>query len=550
MGKQIGVGLVWALVCFASFFLFLLGRHFLHDDLAMVHYNVQVSGLHSVWDSLFFPLQLTKPVTNSILALSLYLSNFSVFGQRLTSLLLHSAVVIAWYAILSRETQRNPSFPRSLPWVTTLLFAVAPIHSETIGIAQFRGEILASLFTLIAWWLAPHVTGSRSRVALAGVLICLVLATLSKEIYFVVCLAMVLLEIKALRSENLLSQKKRFNALFCILLTAASIAAVIYGLVMRESDGPFSYLGNVGFSIMPFGEWVSTSSRALLEGVWKTISGHGLTTVRLSTRYGLGKNFPIFAHCLILAIALGSFGYLLRKCREERALLLAAALPILIYLGIPNSNAGSEHYWYFAAAPTFALLYLAGARAISSEKILVGLGVTYAVLLFIGLQSRALDYRDRISFYDQELASHPESSWPWVNRGLIEAEEQHGWAAVEKYFSVADKLQDPIFMIPQRLGAALAMKDLDAIDRYLNEAYRKGFRGRGLSTLFTRAALISLEKGRVLKALAAARTAQGLFPQNPLADRIVNKIEASVYRRLPLHELRAESESTETSNGT
>lgn len=531
-----GIVLLWlpAVVCI-GFLQLLFSKQFVHDDLSMIRFNIDMLQIQSLSDCFQFVLQQTKPVTNIILALTNWFFGFGVWGQHLVSYLLHLAVVMVWYLVIDRFARRENLSPLMAP-LSAVLFALAPVHSETLGIAQFRGEILATLFTLIAWYIAPLSITKQSPLFLGLTLFCVTLAALSKEIFFFIAIFTVSWEWHRLRDLEASARIRKFNSFFALSMLVGFLWVVLYRLYQLDKDGAYSYSGNVAFQYDSKKIWFTFFARALWEGMYKILTGDGLTTVRLSNRTGLGSNLTVFSHILLIVGMLFIMTRAFIKSPRSRGLILLLVLGSGFYLVIPNANVGSEHYWYFAAAPAFALLVMFLLHHIKTQRLFVLLTTSYALFLFVSLQSRLLDYRTRKEFARAELMTHPESWWTWVNWTLAQAEEGKSPAIIDNLFAKASALGGDTLMPTHRLVAALEMGDLKRLDSLLNDCLQQGFRGRGLSSLFTRAGMMLVDSGSKLKAMAAARTALLLYPQNSAAIRLLDGIESSIYRNAPMNE--------------
>ena len=147
---------------------------FTFDDDPYILHNPTVTNL-SV-SGLFHPTRASnifRPVTFATFAVNLAAGGVHPFGYHLLNLLLHAAVTLLLYLVLRKLLESVPQGV-TIAWVTALLFAVHPIHTEAVASIVGRFELLAVAFLLAAWLL--HLRDLR---ALA--LVCFVLALMSKE---------------------------------------------------------------------------------------------------------------------------------------------------------------------------------------------------------------------------------------------------------------------------------------------------------------------------------------------------------------------------------
>lgn len=141
-------------------------------------------------------------------------------GWHAHSLVLYLLVVAAAFALLRLLLGR----PRAA-LLGALAFAVAPLHAEVVAAVNYREDLLAALFTLVALWLffrPRHVGRERPSPAEAvAVFVATLLATCAKE--SAVLLPVLCLGIAWARGEDLAFLRRREA-----LLTAMGIAVVLY----------------------------------------------------------------------------------------------------------------------------------------------------------------------------------------------------------------------------------------------------------------------------------------------------------------------------------
>lgn len=114
-----------------------------------------------------------RPMTFASYQLNWALGGVRPFGYHLVNLLLHTAVTLLLFLVLKTLLEKI-SQGATIAWVTALLFAVHPIHTEAVASIVGRSELLAAGFLLAAWLL--HL-----RDWPVGSLACFALALLSKE---------------------------------------------------------------------------------------------------------------------------------------------------------------------------------------------------------------------------------------------------------------------------------------------------------------------------------------------------------------------------------
>ena len=101
------------------------------------------------------------------------------YGFHLTNLVLHAATVCILFFV-SAELFED----RALAWLAAGLFAVHPIHSESVAWIAAVTDLQMTLFYLLGFWCFLRVArpgGGKSQRAQLGMVLCLVLGLLSKE---------------------------------------------------------------------------------------------------------------------------------------------------------------------------------------------------------------------------------------------------------------------------------------------------------------------------------------------------------------------------------
>src|SRR5215469_15774314 len=171
MRERLLVGLLLAAVVLA--YANTLGNQFVMDDELYIMRNPQVTS--PSLSRLFSPNPVSsvyRPVDFAALALNWALSGPEPFGYHLLNLLLHAGVTWLLYVLLQELLASWPE-GRTVAFVTALLFAVHPIHTEAVSWVVGRAELLAAGFLFAGWILHFRDRPIES-------LVCFVLAMLSK----------------------------------------------------------------------------------------------------------------------------------------------------------------------------------------------------------------------------------------------------------------------------------------------------------------------------------------------------------------------------------
>ncbi len=119
-----------------------------------------------------------RPLTTATYALDYFLWGLRPFGFHLTNLLLHLACCLAVFALARRETG-SPAAALA----GSLLFAVHPVHVESVAWISGRTDLLATLFVLLAFLARDRVAAAPApaRAVMLSVA-CFLLGLLAKEV--------------------------------------------------------------------------------------------------------------------------------------------------------------------------------------------------------------------------------------------------------------------------------------------------------------------------------------------------------------------------------
>lgn len=172
MKERLRIGLVLALAVLVYGNTLLNG--FTYDDDAYILRNQVVKSFSVL--GMFRPTRhnnVFRPLTFGTFAMNWAIDGVRPFGYHLANLLLHAGVVLLLYLVL-RKLLESVSGAATISFVTAVLFAVHPIHTDAVASIAARSELLAAGFLLTAWLL--HMDDRPF-----SALLCLVLALMGKE---------------------------------------------------------------------------------------------------------------------------------------------------------------------------------------------------------------------------------------------------------------------------------------------------------------------------------------------------------------------------------
>jgi len=360
---------------------------YLHDDIQVIENNPSLNKLKP-----------SKPVTNFFLAVGRGISP-APKGQRLLNLAFHAGTVLLGFLLLV-SLARAGGHSLAIPFWAAFLYALSPIHNETLMVATFRMEAMATFFTLAAVGAMLWIRRTPFKRALAFMFIAL--ATLSKETFLPISLAAVFFASPR--------GGRKWLAFPAIVLSVALAALLRYD---GQSDFPYADVIGSQFSIA---DHLVFAARSLIEGTLKTFGAMDLSSLPIPQRMGFLAS-PALA---ILALAgFAIVGWSWWKMEGWFRLAAALAAPIAIYLVIPNANLGSEHYWYFPAWG-LCLFLVAGVFWMTQRRPKVAATVPYLLLLLAltmgnRLWETSYQRQNRLAWNTYEVLRHPDSFIPWNN---------------------------------------------------------------------------------------------------------------------------------------
>jgi protein O-mannosyl-transferase len=238
-----------ALVAFAVY-ANTLPHQFVYDDVSVIVANPRLHALanwREIVTSPWWPRGLYRPLTSLTLAANWSLGSGAPFGFHLVNVLLHAAAAALVCVLAARL------MPRPAALAAGVLFAVHPVHVEAVANVVGRGEILATIFVLLASLLyarygdmAREAGGSPTRRALTGTgtLAACVLALASKESAFAYPGILLVVDWARARAsgEELNARVARTWPLWCAALLVSLgwlwLRAAVVGELAGDSPAP------------------------------------------------------------------------------------------------------------------------------------------------------------------------------------------------------------------------------------------------------------------------------------------------------------------------
>jgi len=452
------------------------------------------------------------------------MSGGTLLGQRVLSIGLHLLCSLLLYSnVLAFLTARAAKKANTTSVSIAILFALFPIHAEAIVIGEFRGELLATFFTLLALRMLQGLR-TLSPWHILSLILLVGLAGGSKEV-FVVILPSLLLVFFPLCEAWPKETTKRVAVVAVLFVVTMGWSLWLWAAMHRDSTAIYSYRLVLGSGVLPIDQHVILAARALIEGCAKMLGGVGLTTLRLMSRDGLVSSMGVGVAILVIASALGILGACFMRWGKWPGRWVGVFLSsIFLYYLIPSLNIGQEHHWYFPSIGA-VIAMVSGTFQLSRRWFKNGYPIAQLFLGLLSLQclfsleSRLLDFRTRESLLLSEFESHPESSSAIVGAAAILLQNPLFLDRVMELVNEAKQkeLVDPdVFLVEFQFH--LARRDIASAEKSLKNYQTFPYSGRKLARFYMElgAVLIDSEPTR---ARAFFEEARRLDPTNPIVTQ-------------------------------
>lgn len=349
-----------------------------------------------------------RPLTFATFALDWKIGGGIALGFHAVNLVLHGAVICLVF-LLVQTLFPDSRHRNSIAFITALLFAVHPIHTEAVSSIVGRAELLAAGFLILAWILHLH---DREVPALS----CFALALLSKES------AVVFLPLVFIGDYARDQWKPAFRYLRIVGVTMVYL--VVLWRAQGERFGPVevSILDNPLVAV-PAGPRILNALRI----AWKYV-GLQLYPATLSSDYSYNQiplygalryNLPaLIATALVLAL------WIWAVKNRRRGLILAlgiylAGFAITSNILRPIGTIMAERLAYLPSLGFCLLIALAWNRVWQRrQRLALGLAVVIVAALSVRTIVRNRDWKDNRTLYSAQMRAAPNSAKTHQNMAL------------------------------------------------------------------------------------------------------------------------------------
>ena len=415
------------------------GQNFLENS-----YYRGLSWSHLTWMWTTAHMGHYMPVTWLTLGLDYEIWGLDPAGYHLTSLLLHSAVAVAFYGVAG--SLLGTALAGAAPWslrlgaaFAALVFAVHPLRVESVAWATERRDVLCGLFYLgavLAY--LRYVERARARGWYVTSVLCAVLAVLSKSMAVSLCMILAIVDVYPLRrlgpgAGGWLGPAQRSvwaeKVPFLLVSLGASIGAM---LALRASGSAPTSLAELS---LPGRVAVAAYSVAFY--VWKTIVPTGLSPL-----YELPFRVRPFARSFVLAavfaVVVSAIVVIERRRWPALAATWAAYLVVLLpVIGILHNGPQlvADRYSYLSCLG-WALLAGAALASIWPRAPITSVVVAAGVVGVLAslTWSQVQIWRDSETFWTYAVRTSP-SARGHVNLGVMYSEDRRDQEAMGEFLA-------------------------------------------------------------------------------------------------------------------
>ena len=414
LNKRVVVFCILLLVILSLLYSTTFHAPFNFDDEVVIKFEAVQKRAHDWYAELYPPKY--RHLFYSSLIFNYSKGQLNPFGYHLVNTSLHffTSIVIFFIAFITikKGLSLNKKEALSIAGITTLLFSINPVHSETVNYISARAVGMSSFFYLSA--LLSFILGSfRERKPLPrfllyfSTLICFLASILSKETALTFPIVLLLYDVCFMRNDYWAPLKNRL-LFFYLPLFLCAILAVLKILSFKDLIVDFWQRIDIGYGLKQI-QIIGHGARLILLPIGLTFD-YDFPNTFFTTNTLLITTF-LFALGIILTIALyfPKRLTLVSFCFFWFLITLATTNSIL-----PRADLLSERNLYlpsfgilFLLAITIHRLVLANHNQLVVKKIGAYCLIIFFIFQIILLHKRNLLYRSNILLWEDTLQKSP-----------------------------------------------------------------------------------------------------------------------------------------------
>jgi len=331
-------------------------------------------------------------------------------GYLLTNVALHAAAALLCFLAFARMTGAAVTSA-----FVAAVFAVHPLHVESVAWASERKDVLSALFFMLTLYAyAAYVEQPASRWRFVAVHVALVLGLLAKPMLVTLPFVLLLLDYWPLRRLDLSAVREKF-AMFA--LVAADAYATYY---VQGAYGAFDYGARLPLTLR-----VANAIDATSMYLWQTVWPTSLSVFYPHSLGTHGVRRLLFEAAVLALLTLAALAVRRRQPWWLVGWLwyLGTLVPVigLVQVGMQGR---ADRYTYLpmvglALAVGFAARHLARTRA--AQVALATFGACAVAALSLAAAAQVPVWRDSFTLYEHAIAVSPQTWFPVMRLGMVYA---------------------------------------------------------------------------------------------------------------------------------
>jgi tetratricopeptide (TPR) repeat protein len=504
-----------------------LGGEFVYDDQRQIVRNTLIQDGSQFWRALTSDVWAFKGGDHAVsnywrpsyvlwMILNFRCFGLGVFGWHLTNIVLHVAVVALLFALLRRLKVSRP-----VAGAIALIFAVHPVHTESVAWISGAPDLLLAAALLGSIWFVVLLGKKRTPLRWTGALVLYAVALGAKEVAILFPLVVLaLLRNKREEDEKEVSWSQAFSIAWpfgAVALVYVITRASVLGATQQLPEGGAS----LGEAILSAPAVFAFYLRQMIAPYWIGPS-YPLRAVTLD-HIGLG-NFVI-----PLAVTVIAAWWMIRMAERSKiarvglALLLVPLLPAMYIVAFHPEQLVHDRYLYLPLlgfllliVPVLAALF----QRFAGERLARGVGLifVFAVIVAIPLGAQTIRYNrawtSNLALWEWGVRSDPNSAFNYQQYGVQLQETRRLEEAVAAFDRSIEIHPMPATTVA-RGTALIEQKRFSEAERDLRQVTSKKVEEVNAYTMYQ----------------AYERLAIALTQQNKLSDAATSVAEAR--RRLP-----------------
>jgi tetratricopeptide (TPR) repeat protein len=417
-----------------------LGNDFVNlDDNAHVYENPNILSLE--WQNIkaMFTGSVMGnwiPLTQLSFALDYHFWGMDAYGFHLSSLIIHLINVLLVFWLFWLLTRNG-----GISFLSALIFALHPLHVESVAWITERKDVLYAMFYLLAlifWTQRKKHFGSYYFLTLLMFALALLAKSMAVTLPLVLILYDVFYEGKALK----LSLPDKLP----MFLMGLSAVLITWQATYSETDT---------YAQLNLFERLLMADYAFLFYPFKLLLPFNLSAIYPYPQ-GINQALPVYYYLLPLVTAALLWLFISIKNKAASIVFwgwfyLLTILPVLQILPLAGSSITCDRFTYIPSSGVFMILILVVWRMFEPvelnqlqwkkplKKNIVSIFVILAIVFGILSWQRTKVWKNGVTLHTDIINKHPEIELPWINRGKAYSERGEHGRAIED-FSEAIKL--------------------------------------------------------------------------------------------------------------